>query len=289
MVLLQSGSAGGTSADSIAPIHVLPPLVDDIGSQILAYAVLLAAIATIVMALLELIKGVLRVRMRFHYWHLRRWVRDRGGAPGKVWHHDLRSRDVDPPALIQLKKLCSAQGEDIVAILELPTDEMVRHLRGAAGVAIDFPDRFPDLSRFLMDLTPNVATEWNRLSSVPRGESHDGHDRPLDLDGNDDQVASNGEWSAAAIRARARIDHFVTRRLDAFQAHLEYWWARWNQYSAVGGGTLFIAGVLGLSGGAPWGGARVFQTLVLAAFGGMLAPFAKDVVSALINLRAKVD
>ncbi len=265
MALLQPAQAGDAAADSIAPIHALPPLVDDIASHILAYGVLLAAIATIVMALLELVKGLLRLRMMFHRWHLTRWVFRSANGRRIPWRRRLPAGAQKAPALTQLEALCSVQSSDVLAIYELPADQMVHHLRGAAGVAIDFPDKSPELFTFLTDLTPE---EWKSIS----GATDDG-----------------GEWSPTAIRERAKVDHFVTRRLDAFQTHLEYWWARLNQYTAVGGGTLFIIAMLSLSGGAAWSGARVLQTVVLAAFGGMLAPFAKDVVSALINLRAKVD
>lgn len=291
MALLQQGQANGAAADSISPIHVLPPIVDGIGSKILGYAVLLAAIATIVMAMLELIKGVLRLRKRFHHWHLRRWVEAGGGTSPRRWRYDLRQSGADPQALIELQELCAVDGQDMGAILELPTDEMVGHLRSAAGVAIDFPGEFPHLNAFLTTLTPGMAAEWDRLSTAINGEEHTARASNVDTDGadstrHDRRDDREGEWNPDAIRARAKIDHFVTRRLDAFETHLEYWWARWNQYAAVSGGTLLIALVLASSGGG-WSVGRVIQTGLLSVFGGMLAPFAKDVVSALINLRAR--
>jgi hypothetical protein len=81
--------------------------------------------------------------------------------------------------------------------------------------------------------------------------------------------------------AKTRIDHFIARKLDAFQTRAEYNWARLNQYVSVSLSAIFLISIfLTLKG-------DFFPSIVLAFFGGMMAPLAKDVVSALSGLKLK--
>src|SRR5579872_4717051 len=53
---------------------ILPPLVDGFSANILAYAVLLASIATITIALLELVKAVFKLRLVYQKRMVKRWI-----------------------------------------------------------------------------------------------------------------------------------------------------------------------------------------------------------------------
>lgn len=244
-------------------LTLLPQIVDGFAANILAYAVLLAAVATITMALLELAKAIVRVRLHYHRRMVSEWV--------------------GPDAYRELLLLAVAEVESAGALFDQPTDKMMGQIQSAANVALDFPELYPAFYGFL--------TRAPR-SDAARRETGDGasaatddaavwrtYSRMLDLDRTGDDALPPG--AQAAMRARARLDHFTTRKLDAFQTRTEYIWARANQLVAVVGCGAFILVILAslpLSLG---------QKVMLAAFGGMIAPFAKDVVTALGGLRAR--
>ncbi len=104
---------------------------------------------------------------------------------------------------------------------------------------------------------------------------------------NQDYIATTGKQAPqdvvqAATQARSRLDHFVTRKLDALQTKIDYMWARLNQTVSIAGSAVFIFVIL-LKVNNGVADAGIFVTSV---FGGMIAPFAKDVVTALSNVKA---
>jgi hypothetical protein len=211
------------------------------------YALLLAAVATIVMALLELVKAVTAYRGRFH-----------------------KKRVVDfigEKATVELIGL--AVGDKVAegALYNQPTDKMMGQFGAAAKMALDFPQSYPELYKALTRTDGEEAATW--AAFVQQLESAAGPE-PSDAD------------QRRATRARARIDQSVTRKLDAFQLRTEFVWARINQSVAVGGATIFLAFLL-------W--PMVDKSPVTYGFscitGGLISPFAKDVVTALSNLRTK--
>lgn len=244
----------------------LPNQIESLSTQVLSYALPLAAIATITMALLEMIKALTRARMFYHRGTIRRWISG------------------DAYADLIFLTVSDAKSEN--ALFDQQTEKMMGQIQSAATVALDFPQVYPSLYRFLTE--PGV---------VPRGTSADEagatsqrhadvktwleyapkleKDRPQDQR---DQLPGGGQ---AAMRARARLDHSVTRKLDALQIRTLYLWARANQLVSVVGSGVLILALLDDPDPA--------RKIVLAAAGGMVAPFAKDVVTALSGLRTKVS
>jgi hypothetical protein len=77
----------------------------------------------------------------------------------------------------------------------------------------------------------------------------------------------------------------VTRKLDAFQTRVEYTWARFNQLLALLAGSVFFYYVLSRTKDVTK--ISTFTLVAVSLMGGLIAPFAKDVVTALTGLRAR--
>ena len=124
-------------------LGILPTIVDGFASNILAYAVLLAAIATITMALLELVKALpfVTARLRYHRRRVQRWMNE------------------EKQAYDELLILAVAGVNSADALFDQPTDKMMGQLQAAANVALDFPARFLSLIR---------PSEASSDSTIPR-------------------------------------------------------------------------------------------------------------------------
>lgn len=242
----------------IAP--TLPDIADMIehwNNYILDWALILAAVAAITMALLEVVKALFSARRHYHERRIRAWLSDEG-------------------RLSELMMLAIGGGGTAQALFDQPTNKMMGQIQAAANTALDFPQRYPALYEFLTAQpgqggdTPDEEVWRAFCERIERGEK---------IDVNNPDVEA---MISAATRARARLDHFVARRLDAFQTVTEYRWARANQFIAVAGATIFLL-YLFLTN------AREFSPFVVVAaiFGGMMSPLAKDVVTALSDLRAR--
>ncbi|RZK27063.1 MAG: hypothetical protein EOO43_00845 [Flavobacterium sp.] len=255
-------------------IGELPATIDTLVSKILFYALILASVSTITMTFLELIKVLISWRLKYH----KRRV--------EIW---LANND----CLEELLILTVAEVESADALFDQPTDKMMGQIQAATNVAIDFPKVYPNLYYFLtkppkskaaavetggtgMSPVVNEPTDAEIWKDFISREPYFEGDKLTELDR---QRATSDLQSAT--KARARIDHFVARKLDAFQTQAEYEWARKNQYWSVGAAAALIF-VLLLNLKFP-----VLPAVVLAFFGGMMAPLAKDVVAALSGLRGK--
>lgn len=250
---------------------ILPELVEGFAANIVAYAALLAAIATITMALVELVKVVLRLRLIYH----RRMVQD--------WLGDERRYE-------ELLVLSVASVDSAGALFDQPTDRMMGQIQSATSVVMDFPMLYPALYEFLTgEPASEAAARETSLAGRTHGTTSDAAvwrefaARLEEVDGDSGPNAPPLKGIGRATRARNRLDHFVTRRLDAFQTRTEYIWARMNQIASVLGAAIFILVLLTRSSIET----SALQSFFLAVSGGMIAPFAKDVVSALSGLRAR--
>jgi hypothetical protein len=241
---------------------LLPPLVGGFTANILAYAVLLAAIATIIMALLELTKALLHLRLFYHRYMISKWLND-----------DQRYNE--------LLILAVGEKDDSSMLFDQPTDKLMGQIQAVANVVMDFPHLYPALYEFLTHIPQAGSSLSGEKADSKIWSEFSRHVSSL-------QERDKQELQLAT-QARARLDHFVARKLDAFQTKTEYKWARLNQLVSVVGSAIFICALLVKleESKAVKGDYSASQIFLLSAFGGMLAPFAKDVVSALSNLRAK--
>ncbi len=239
--------------------------VESFSGKILDYALLLAAIGTIAMALLELIKSVTYWRRHFHRRRLERWL---ATAPDSKAAHQ------------QLMLLAAGGPRNAHVLYDQPAAKLMGQVQAAANVALDFPSKYPAFYEFIAAM-PQVrelrdggddAKIWRRFS-VERMEG-----RPRKASVADDMQARG------AAQARARLGNLVSRKLDVLQNQIEFAWARLNQLWSVAGGGALLAWVL-LNQKPPHPSPEL--VVLLSVLGGLVAPFAKDVVSALTSLRAR--
>lgn len=238
--------------------------VESFSGKILDYALLLAAIGTIAMALVELIKSVTYWRRHFHRGRLERWL---ATAPDSKAAHQ------------QLMLLAAGGPGNANVLYDQPTAKLMGQVQAAANVALDFPSKYPTFYEFIAAM-PRVrelrdggddAKVWRRFSE----ERMEGRPRKASVA---DDMQARG-----AAQARARLGNLVSRKLDVLQNEIEFDWARLNQlWSVVGGGTLLAWILLNQK---PHLSAEMI--VLLSVLGGLVAPFAKDVVSALTSLRAR--
>ena len=248
----------------------------EIARHLTEYAMVLAAVGTVTMALLELLKSLFDARMRFHRWRIKKWA-----AAGALAQLELLATGAAPrrEAVRALHGFLTGEMQRADVMYDQPTDKMMGQIQAAANVALDFPQRYADLYRFL---------------AVPLGDKGD-KDAAADADRWLEYAEAIAKGSPqpddkarAATQARARIGNIVARKLDAFQNETQYLWADLNQRVAVISAAAFLAYLLWSATVDP-GAGDVVRVVTLSFLGGLVAPFAKDVVSALssIGFRAK--
>ncbi len=237
---------------------------ESFSGKILDYALLLAAIGTIAMALLELIKSVTYWRRHFHRRRIERWL---ATAPDSKAAHQ------------QLMLLAAGGLQNAAVLYDQPTAKLMGQVQAAANVALDFPSKYPAFYEFIAAMPQarelrdgsDDATLWRRFST----ERMEGRPRKASVA---DDLQARG-----AAQARARLGNLVSRKLDVLQNEIEFAWARLNQLWSVAGGGALLAWVLLNQKPHP----SPELVVLLSVLGGLVAPFAKDVVSALTSLRAR--
>jgi len=152
-------------------------------------------------------------------------------------------------------------------------------------VAMDFPDSYPKLFAFITQIPTKY---WDRGATPATGEDQKTWAAAVPavrkiragIAGEPSaDVESSGDAQAAS-QARARLANMVARRLDAFQTETQYFWERLNQWTSVAAGTaiFYIACVMA---SAEQSIAHPALLLLLSLPAGIIAPFAKDLSSAL--------
>lgn len=250
----------------IAPVATI---IDAIASKSLDYAVLLAAIGTLSMAFIELLKGLTAFRRHFHRRELALWMPDQ----------DCRS---------ELLVLAAGGEQNADVLFDQPTERMLGQIQAASNLSLEYPDRYPhtyafftqeDLQLKLMQTSDatNDSESWANFATRIAREG---------FTTDEAQRFKQESEGRAAQQARVRLGNLIARRLDMFQNRTQYRWARLNQlFSIITGATLTA---YALSSTNKIDSPRdLFVLLLLSLLAGMLAPFAKDVVAAISGMRTK--
>lgn len=140
---------------------------------------------------------------------------------------------------------------------------------------------------------PSDPVKWRAgMDAMRYSHSTRGVERKIAV--NSEEVAAADSMRKAAEdtgKARSRLNNLVARKLDTFQNETRYMWDRLNQMiaSALCGGIIWLAlRQISISAekisGFPTGGLAM---ILYAVFGGIAAPFAKDVVTGLASFAKK--
>jgi len=256
--------------------HDLRGVIEGFADNLLDYAIALAAVGALSMALIELFKKLLDSRTKFHAKRWTAWMMKSGEATMNV---DLRKQAYAD--LIQLCtgvtpseasgsswKLIDGNGalplwhgwspDPAFAVFSLEPARMMGAIQDAGDTALAAPDRYGALFQVITS----------------------GADR-ADLD------AWLGTDKKADVKARAdafaRLRQIFKRKLDAFQLYTEQRWASYNQFASNVVGALVMA--LALSSLRDDLRLGTSAIVLLSLFGGILAPVAKDLVAALRKVR----
>jgi hypothetical protein len=193
------------------PVHQAAPFIDLIASQTLDYALLLAAIGTLSMAFMELLKGLTSTRRHFHRWELSKWMSD-------------------PVCRRELLAL-AAGGEQYANVLfDQPIERMMGQIQAAASLALEYPYRYLHLYDFL------TKEDIQFKSALSGGMQNDNElwarfVTQMEREGitNDEAQRLKQESDGrAAQQARVRLGNLLARRLDTFQNRTQYRWTRVN-------------------------------------------------------------
>ena len=246
-------------------LDVLATNLTNFNGSVLDYAIVLAAIGTVTMALIELFKSVFDMRLKFHRWRVSKWIEDSAARDELLMV--ASGGMVGMP--VQTGVAMFAVGEVPLgdAIFDQPTEKLLGQIQSAVNLIMDFPQLYPSAYRFIAAPLPSHGTTndmelWQQVAEELAAGT---------------EVADNR--SRAATQARARINTIIARRLDGFQNATLYLWAELNQRASVILGAVLILILVGPSGGP--------NAVLFAGLGGLVAPFAKDIVTALSGLKTK--
>lgn len=265
---------------------------NNLGTQALLVATLLAAIGTLAMTAVETASNLWRGQMRLHRMLFQAWVRADLTAAWSRMHAWVTAGDEDTPQRHQGKADKTSQAEQQFLALacgdtryaqilfDQPIDKFAAQLQAAANVALEYPARYEALYRFLTQPIEARAGQEHTPQGQPTGLS----DTELWLEfSRRPPEQHTPEAAAAAMKARARMGNLVSRRLDVFQNAARYRWDRLRQWA---GSSIAAALAAGVATQVNWARheALLLPFLLLA---GAMAPFANDVVNRLGSFRGK--
>lgn len=273
---------------------------------LLRYFIALAAVGALTMALIEAIKKLLDLKMRYQMNATLDWFAAWGAGETRLQpsNQEVRVRpdELASEAYAQLIHLTTgtplpagADGHrgsgafglhrDMggtwsglprdagLALFALELPRMMGHIQDAASAALRDPARYEALYRFVASgASPGDAKEWMELAAAPAA------------------IASTGD-SGRRANLYARIHGAVKCKLDAFQLYTDHRWVNLNQLAANAAGAvmLFCAILFShASSSIEITGPDVALMLFASIIGGALAPVAKDLVGALQRVRSGV-
>ncbi len=235
--------------------EILQTMVTDFVDLLWPVVTALAAVGILSMALIEAWKSVRQPRRKYQKDKFEEWFRERAEKSGKDAGR----------ALEDLVMLATAGNAD--ALYELPVQRFTGQLNAALQVALAYPDEYPDV-----------------VAIMACGARPDDITILLGLPPDPDNKSAVQKYSAA----RTRVASVTQRSLDAIQIDIGNRWARRLHYYSVALSSILIGTA------AVWSHLRqeslprprdVVVWIVIAVVGGMVAPVARDLVTALKRVR----
>ncbi|WP_439644063.1 hypothetical protein [Gemmatimonas sp.] len=237
-----------------------------LSGKLLSFLVPLAAVGALAMAFVEAAKKLRDTRARhnarrFTVW-MHRWARGNNAVPAMGDWIELAMAIPSTDAQRLATELTAATSgwgylppPEARAVFGMDTSQFVAILSESADIAMAQPLRYPALFELLADGSSVDARAWLQAAST--------------------NADTNDASYRAAGQALGRIRQQVKRRLDAFEAETGARWASLNQSWSNALGACLMALLLVRSQRSPG------EVMILSVVGGILAPVAKDLVSAL--------
>ena len=218
----------------------------------------LAAVGVIAMALVELLKAVFFLRFVYHNLRFRYWLNNQCKKFATKFPDDP-APDADT-ALKQLVEL--ATGGDAMSLFNLKADRFAGQLNAAVQVMLAYPDGYSHPIKAMA-----VAASKSDLDIFLSPQASD----------------ADQEAKRAYSDSRTRISNIIQRNLDALQIKFSGLWELLMQFGAIVISFILILIVLQFPTKNPALTAlgSHFSWVVFAVIGGMIAPVASNLVSAL--------
>ena len=205
----------------------------------------LAAVGLLSYAILEMIK-VFPVRRGVNWLFVRTWLK--------------KSKAVAPSAEADVALLAAA-GEKWV-MYSLPAEKLAGQINAAAQIALAYPQKYRTI---IVALSQGAIAD--DLTIVTTGNLATGGPAPADV----------------FAAARTRVGNMIQRNLDMLQIRIDTYWTLGNQIAAVVISSVLISTYIQVNPFVDW--PTNVKWLVVAILGGMIAPFAKDMIAALKSVR----
>jgi hypothetical protein len=218
------------------------------GGTLLELVLALAAIGTIAMLVIQIIKELTPMRRSYQMQKVKEWLEEKS----RTSTMDIKKANAGKP-YAQLVDL--ATGRDEKALFELPTEQMVAQMNAAAQAAMDYPKDHQDL---LIALSSGASREDVTL------------------------VINGGAAEAAANDARVRVSNRIQRNLDALQIVVSADWKWQMQVASI----ILTVGIVELAIWASHADLQAHLLGVLIGIAGAyFAPITRDIVAAVQSLR----
>lgn len=262
-----------------------------------SYAVTLAALGVLTMAILEAVKKLFNLRQVFQRNALEAWLGQQDSGRSAANHYSVASgsrstvaMSIAAPAgnayrwqqayaeLLHLStglplgkpldgRPASFSRSVDFALFELELPQLMSQLQEAADAALNHPASYPHWFSFVTrGVSKDDLIRWHRgLQHIENLEESD---------------------RKALGELYGRIRLLVRRQLDAFQTVTAYRWREWNQlYSWILGFVLMLIAQVITAETSGKAYPAWYMLFSVSMLGGLLAPVAKDLVDALAKIK----
>jgi hypothetical protein len=268
----------------------------EITDAVMRWAIPLAAIGSVSMAVIQAAKNVTPVRNWFQRYRLRKWIgmsvrkRIRGQKPieSSNGHGDEGQQEIERLRRAELESICLVERDlvllaasgDQKAFYDLPIDELCDQIRKVLSVVIDYPK----FHKALLYCLARGASPKDIHRILNEYES----DLPI-VGAKTDDADKEAFREYAAAKSRVLIQ--IRCSVDAIQSSIGFRWKLWLQsasmfLSAVLGVVALDLGVLTATKGSLSDPSMIWTSIVIGFLAGFLAPIARDLLAALEKLRS---
>jgi len=236
-----------------------------IANWVKAWAVPLAAIGTVSMALLQTAKNIFPLRSWFQRGRLRRWL----GVAAKSTNADVCTSKAETDLIVL------ATSGDEQAFYNLPIEDLCAQIRDAVPVILDYPHLHEDL--FCCLASQASADDIRRLLDPPPPETF----LKRGEQSTDDEKRVIREYAAAKTRLAAQ----VRCSIDAIETSIGFRWKYSLQLASLVLSAIIGVVALHLGAGPDRAYPTVGATIMIGLLSGFLAPVARDLVAAIEKWR----